>query len=246
MKNLALVLVLVALVLVGLVPLSSLSAQAQCAIDTAKITQLLNDAKTAADKGDTATATKALSEARTLIQKTENQCENTKTNAMASCGMVFDATVRKGASAGANVRGILSLVESKGGQFTGVLVPNVLSTVKLDDAAIKAVKDKVVTVKGAVANKQIELEFSLPGGASIKGVGPFDGNGLVDCLGALEGSLTGPKSDDVGDWLGAPTGGGRAACISRGVSACVRQYGANGSAACAAEVTAQCVALYQN
>ncbi len=246
MKNIALVIVLVALVLVGIVPISSISAQAQCAIDSAKISQLLTDAKAAADKGDNAAAAKALGEARVLVQKTENQCENAKTNASGSCGMVFDATVRKGASVGANVRGILTLVESKGGQFTGLLVPGVLSGVKADSPAVKNVKDSVVLVKGQIANKQIELEFAMAGGATIKGVGPFDGAGLVDCIGAIEGSLTGPKSDDVGDWLGAVNGGGRAACISRGVSNCVRLYGANGSAACAAEATAQCVALYQN
>lgn len=240
------VLPLVLAVLLFSFSLSQTFAQAICVADSAKVDALLATAKAAADKGDNAAATDALAQARQLIQKTENQCNgaNKGNTANAVCSFVFDATVRNGTSKGTNVRGLLTLVESKPGEFSGLLIPGLMPSTKLDADSVKKLAGAPVVVAGSLANNQINLAFNLADGAMIKGSGAYPSSTLADCNGSLEGTLTGPKSDDVGDWLGGESGGGRAACISRGVSGCIAQFGANGSTACSVEAAARCVALY--
>jgi hypothetical protein len=209
-------------------------AKTSCDIDLANITKVLADAKAAYAKGDQNAGRDAVNAAQSALTAIINRCTD-QTSKMAACAYTFDATVRNGPSKGANVRGLMALTEINPNEFAGFVV---------DKNSMKSGKPTLTAVAGKVNAKQISLTFTLSDKTQIKGVGPF-GDKFSDCTAAVEGDLTGPKDGDVGDWLAAANDGGRAACIAAGVRRCIAQYGPNGSADCAVNAAAACVALYQ-
>jgi hypothetical protein len=210
------------------------AGKVNCAVDLANVNKTLADATAEYAKGNTDAGREAVLKAQTMLSEVISRCAEPAAK-QASCTYSFDATVRSGASKGANVRGIMTLVELKANEFAGFVV---------DRASMKAGgKPEMIPVEGKVESKKISLTFTLKDKSQIKGVGAF-GDKLSDCTAAVEGDLTGPKADDTGDWLGALNGSGRSSCISAGIRRCVSQFGANGSAACGADAAAACVALY--
>ena len=102
----------------------------------------------------------------------------------------FDATVKAGPSMGFAATGALTLIEEADGSLRG----------KLESKDANGAKTSV-PVTGAVKDMSIELTFTLPDGGIINGVGTLD-KPFEACAEPIQGTLTGPKAGDTGDWGG--------------------------------------------
>lgn len=122
------------------------------------------------------------------------------------CLLPFEATVRRGPSAGLALTGTLSLAIDARGTAWGILA--------LPDGA----GDLVV---GQGDGRAVNLLVTLADGRVVYGVGVAE-HDVRDCTGAMGGPLVGPQPGDAGDWstTGNPFYPTVAACYSSCTNVC--------------------------
>lgn len=111
----------------------------------------------------------------------------------------FDATVTEGPSAGLKAEGTLTLIEEMDGTLSG----------KLESKDAMGAETSI-PVTGKITDLTIDLTFTLADGGKISGTGalptPFEQCGGptkgMDPGPKMEGTLTGPKAGDKGNWGG--------------------------------------------
>jgi hypothetical protein len=182
-----------------------------CAAETANVIELLQ----AALQADSRAQADAFAQARVLLAEAQERCSavnfaeamvaasaqlprpeglpEPSVDALMSppqgCYYLFDATVRSGPSMGANLHGRLIFFETEPDVIAGSVIP-----LEGEDMT------PLATMTGALQEGMITLNFTLPDGAMINGVGPMRGT-VRDCE-TLIGTLTGPGDGDAGDWIG--------------------------------------------
>ena len=100
---------------------------------------------------------------------------------------IFSADVRSGPDSGLSVWGGLKVSIARSGQVTGALIPGG--------------RGQAVPVSGLVAGRSLKLVFHLPGGRLMTGTGTAQRDILRYKMVPTEGTLSGPRPGDHGDWL---------------------------------------------